>query len=30
MPKLTAEARQARRQGLIDATWRLLAPTGWS
>ena len=29
MPKITAEARQARRQDLIDATWRLLAHTGW-
>lgn len=29
MPKVTAQARQARRQDLIEATWRLLARGGW-
>lgn len=29
MPKITAQARQARRQDLIEATWRLLARSGW-
>jgi AcrR family transcriptional regulator len=29
VPKITVQARLARRQDLIDATWRLLAHTGW-
>jgi AcrR family transcriptional regulator len=29
VPKITAQARSARRQDLIDATWRLLAHSGW-
>jgi AcrR family transcriptional regulator len=29
VPKITAEARAARRQDLIDATWRLLTRAGW-
>jgi hypothetical protein len=29
VPKITAPARQARRQDLIEATWRLLARSGW-
>jgi AcrR family transcriptional regulator len=29
VPKITAQARQARRQDLIEATWRLLARSGW-
>jgi AcrR family transcriptional regulator len=29
VPRITAQARHARRQDLIDATWRLLAHTGW-
>jgi AcrR family transcriptional regulator len=29
VPKLSDQARSARRQDLIDATWRLLAHSGW-
>jgi AcrR family transcriptional regulator len=29
VPKITAQARAARRQDFIDAAWRLLARTGW-
>jgi TetR/AcrR family transcriptional regulator, transcriptional repressor for nem operon len=29
LPKITAQARAARRQDFIDATWRLLARVGW-
>jgi AcrR family transcriptional regulator len=29
VPRITAQARFARRQDLIDATWRLLARSGW-
>jgi AcrR family transcriptional regulator len=29
VPKITAQARAARRQDFIDATWRLLARTSW-
>ena len=29
MPKITAQARAARRQDFIDASWRLLARVGW-
>src|ERR671931_1594605 len=29
MPKLTAAARSARRQDLVDAAWRCIARKGW-
>jgi AcrR family transcriptional regulator len=29
VPKITAQARSARRQDLIEAIWRLLARSGW-